>query len=163
MVKIGLLSDTHGYLAPQVLEHFSDVDEIWHAGDLGNKNLCDELEKIKPFKAVYGNIDGQELRIRYPEYLFFKIENVSVLMTHIGGYPPKYNSYSKPLIKQLKPNVFISGHSHILKIMPENENQLLHINPGAAGKQGWQKVNTLVKFDIDNDRLKNLSVIEFQR
>ena len=163
MVKIGLLSDTHSFLAPQVFEHFKDVDEIWHAGDIGNIEVADALEKFKPLRAVFGNIDGSELRVRYPEHLFFDIEKVSVFITHIGGYPPKYNSISKPFITKYKPHVFISGHSHILKIMPDPTFNLLHINPGAAGKQGWQKINTLVKFTVDNDRLKDLSIIEFKK
>jgi putative phosphoesterase len=163
MVKIGLLSDTHSFLAPQVFEHFKDVDEIWHAGDIGNIEVADALEKFKPLRAVFGNIDGSELRIRYPEHLFFTIENVSVFITHIGGYPPKYNTISKPFITKHKPNIFISGHSHILKIMPDPTFNLLHINPGAAGKQGWQKINTLVKFTVENDRLKDLSIIEFKK
>ena len=163
MVKIGLLSDTHSYLAPQVFEHFKDVDEIWHAGDIGNTEVADALEKFKPLRAVYGNIDGHELRVRYPEHLFFIIENVPVFITHIGGYPPKYNAISKPLILQHKPHLFICGHSHILKIMPDANLNLLHINPGAAGKHGWQKVNTLVKFTIDNDQIKDLSIVEFKK
>lgn len=160
MVKIGLLSDTHGYLPPSLFEHFAKVDEVWHAGDIGTVQLAEELEKFKPLRAIVGNIDGHELRIRYPETLFFTMENVPVLMTHIGGYPPRYNNESKPLIEKHKPHLFICGHSHILKVMPDAKYNLLHINPGACGKQGWQKVNTLVRFDIDYDRLINLEIIE---
>jgi hypothetical protein len=163
MVKIGLLSDTHGYLPPQVFEHFSKVDEIWHAGDIGTIDVADTLEKFKPCRIITGNIDGHELRIRYPEVLHFNIENVPVLMTHIGGYPPRYNQDSKSLILQYKPHLFICGHSHILKVMPDAQNNLLHINPGACGKQGWHKISTLVRFDVDNDRLKNLEVIELEK
>jgi uncharacterized protein len=160
MTNIGLLSDTHGYLPPQVYEHFKDVDEIWHAGDIGTVEVADKLELFKPLRAVWGNIDGHELRIRYPEYLHFKIEEVPVLMMHIGGYPPKYNPASKQLIQQTRPHVFICGHSHILKVMPDTAHNLLHINPGACGKHGWQKVNTLVRFCIEGDRVTNFEVIE---
>lgn len=160
MISIGLLSDTHSYLPNSVFTHFKHVDEIWHAGDIGNLEVADALENFKPLRAIHGNIDGNDLRIRYPEHLFFKIEETTFLMTHIGGYPPKYNSESLPLIQQYKPNIFISGHSHILKVIPDPTLNLLHINPGACGKHGWHKVSTLIRFDIDYDRLKNLEVIE---
>ncbi|MBK8146196.1 MAG: metallophosphoesterase family protein [Bacteroidetes bacterium] len=163
MTKIGLLSDTHSYLPPQVREHFAEVDEIWHAGDIGSIEVADTLEKWKPTRFITGNIDGHELRARYPDFLFFQIENVPVLMTHIGGYPPSYNKESKPLIEKYRPHLFISGHSHILKVVPDNHYNLLHINPGACGKQGWHKVSTLVRFDVDNDRLKNLEIIELKK
>ena len=163
MVKIGLISDTHSTLHPSVFKHFEHVDEIWHAGDIGNIEVADELEAFKPFRAVYGNIDGQELRARYPLYLNFKIENVPVLITHIGGYPPKYNADSKPLIQKYKPHLFICGHSHILKVIPDANLNLLHINPGACGKQGWHKINTLIRFEINKDRLQNLEVIEIPK
>lgn len=160
MTRIGLLSDTHGYLPPSVFDHFKEVDEIWHAGDIGTLAVADELEGFKPLRAVWGNIDGQELRIRYPEHLLFTIEQVPILMMHIGGYPPKYNSVSKALIQQSHPHVFICGHSHILKVMPDSAMNLLHINPGACGKQGWHKVSTLIRLNIDNDRVSGLEVIE---
>jgi putative phosphoesterase len=160
MVKIGLLSDTHGYLPEQVFEHFAHIDEIWHAGDIGTLEVADALEKFKPLRAVYGNIDGAELRGRYPEHLHFRIEQVPIYMTHIGGYPPKYNAISKPEIVKSKPHLFIAGHSHILKVIPDNALNLLHINPGACGKHGWHKISTLVRFDIDHDRIRNLEVIE---
>lgn len=163
MVKIGLISDTHGTLHPSVNKHFEHVDEIWHAGDIGTIEVADQLEAMKPFRAVYGNIDGQELRVRYPLYLSFQIENVPILMTHIGGYPPKYNVESKTLIHQHKPHLFVCGHSHILKVMPDPELNLLHINPGACGKQGWHKINTLIRFEIHHDRLQNLEVIEIPK
>jgi uncharacterized protein len=160
MVKIGLLSDTHGYLPESVYQHFANVSEIWHAGDIGTLAVADELEKFKPLRAIVGNIDGANLKVRYPENLFFTIEQVPVFMTHIGGYPPKYNAHTLPFIKEHKPHLFISGHSHILKVMPDVAMNLLHINPGACGKQGWHKVSTLIRFDIDHDRIKNLEVIE---
>lgn len=160
MTKIGLLSDTHGFLPDAVWTHFAEVDEIWHAGDIGTLEVAERLEAFKPLRAVWGNIDGQDLRIRYPEHSFFTVENVPVLMTHIGGYPPKYNAVSKPLLLSQKPHLFICGHSHILKVMPDPALNLLHINPGACGKQGWHKASTLLRFDIDNDRVRNLEVIE---
>ncbi len=160
MIKVGLLSDTHNYLHPNIFEHFKHVDKIWHAGDIGNIELSDELQEFKPFRAVYGNIDGTEIRKHHPEYQCFTIENLKVLMIHIGGYPGRYNDRAKELIKMHKPNLFISGHSHILKIMPDAKNNLLHINPGACGKYGWHKVKTIVRFDVDNHRVDNLEVIE---
>jgi len=159
-MKIGLMSDTHGYLHPKVFHHFEKVDQIWHAGDIGSIALADELEAFKPLRAVYGNVDGQELRARYPEHNLFKCEGMKVWMTHIGGYPPKYTPAIKPYIVQKRPQLFISGHSHILKIMPDPALQLLHMNPGACGKQGWHKVKTLVRFDVENGGIKNVEVIE---
>lgn len=159
-MKIGLMSDTHGYLHPQVFTYFGQVDQIWHAGDIGNAALADELEAFKPLKAVYGNIDGQDIRIRYPEHNLFICEGVKVWMTHIGGYPPRYTPALKPHIQKKRPHLFITGHSHILKVVPDPALQLLHINPGACGKQGWHKVKTLVRFDCLNGEIKNLEVIE---
>lgn len=160
MTRIGLLSDTHGYLPEAVFTHFAQVDEIWHAGDIGTVEVADQLEAFKPLRAVWGNIDGQDVRLRYPEHAFFTIEEVPVFMTHIGGYPPKYNSVSRPLIQSKRPHLFICGHSHMLKVIPDPTFNLLHINPGACGKQGWHKVSTLIRFDIDHNRARNLEVIE---
>jgi putative phosphoesterase len=160
MTRIGLLSDTHGFIPESVFTHFADVDEIWHAGDIGDVSTSNRLETFKPFRAVYGNIDGHELRARYPEHLSFTLEGVPVLMTHIGGYPPRYNKTIIPHLNQLKPHLFICGHSHILKVMPDATRQLLHINPGACGKQGWHKISTLVRFDLADGRVHNLEVIE---
>ncbi|GEP93769.1 metallophosphoesterase family protein [Chitinophaga cymbidii] len=159
-MKIGLMSDTHGYLHPQVFRYFEHVDEIWHAGDIGSVALADELEAFKRLRAVYGNIDGQDIRIRYPEHNLFICEGVKVWMTHIGGYPPKYTPVLKPHIREKRPKLFISGHSHILKIVPDPALQLLHINPGACGKQGWHKVKTLVRFELTNGEIKGMEVIE---
>lgn len=159
-MKIGLMSDTHGYLHPQVFRYFEQVDEIWHAGDIGSVALADELEAFKRLRAVYGNIDGQDIRIRYPEHNLFICEGVKVWMTHIGGYPPKYTPALKPHIREKRPKLFISGHSHILKIAPDPALQLLHINPGACGKQGWHKVKTLVRFELTNGEIKGMEVIE---
>ncbi len=160
MVRIGLLSDTHGHLPDAVFEHFKQVDEIWHAGDIGHLEVVEKLQSFKPFRAVYGNIDGQDIRAQFPENLVFQVEEVPVFMTHIGGYPPKYNANSKPLILKHRPHLFISGHSHILKVMPDPALNLIHINPGACGLQGWHQVKTLVRFEIDGNRLNHLEVIE---
>lgn len=163
MKRIGIISDTHGFLDEAVFHHFSDCDEIWHAGDFGNDALAEQLRQFKPLRGVYGNIDGQDIRSLYPELLIWNCEEIKVMMLHIGGYPPKYNNHSKPLIISEKPQLFISGHSHILKIMFDDTLQCLHINPGAAGKQGWHKVRTLVKLTIDGKDMKNCQVIELGR
>ncbi|GAA0542372.1 hypothetical protein LX66_2613 [Chitinophaga japonensis] len=163
MKKIGLMSDTHSYLHPQVFKYFEQVDEIWHAGDIGNVTLADELEAFRPFRAVYGNIDGADIRIRYPEQLFFEAEGVPVCMIHIGGYPGKYAPGVKELLLQKAPKLFICGHSHILKVMPDPKLQLLHINPGACGQQGWHKVKTLVRFELRAGNIQNLEVIELKK
>lgn len=161
MHRIGLLSDTHGYLNPKIFHYLENCDELWHAGDIGNLATADTLESFKPFRAVYGNIDGGELRVRYPEDLFFTCEGIHIYMTHIGGYPPKYNKRTKSIIQSKKPDLFISGHSHILKIMRDpNVPDLLHINPGAAGKQGFHKTATVVRFTIDGKKISDLQVIE---
>ena len=160
-MKIGLLSDTHSYLDENIFEYFKNVDEIWHAGDIGNIELADQLETFKPFRAVYGNIDGGQLRTRYPEDQIFTIEGVSVWMTHIGGYPPKYSSRIKNRISQMNPKLFVCGHSHILKIMPDPKRPgSLCINPGAAGKQGFHVEKTVVRFDLKSGGFENLEVIK---
>ena len=160
MTRIGLISDTHGFLDEQVLTHFADCDEIWHAGDFGTMDVSSKLGSAKPLRGVYGNIDDHDLRSIYPENLFFKCENVAVLITHIGGYPPKYNSRVKPLIRENRPQLFISGHSHILKVMYDEQVNCLHINPGAAGNQGWHKVRTIITLVIDGSNMKDCKVIE---
>ncbi len=161
MVRIGLLSDTHGYLNPKIFKYFSECDELWHAGDIGDVKTADQLEEFKPLRAVYGNIDGGALRVRYPEDLFFESEGLKVYMTHIGGYPPKYNARTRKIIQSRKPDLFIDGHSHILKIMrDENIPNLLHINPGAAGRQGFHKVSTIVRFSVHAAKISDLQVIE---
>ncbi|WP_028298504.1 metallophosphoesterase family protein [Olivibacter sitiensis] len=160
MTKIGLISDTHGYLAPAVFKHFAACDEIWHAGDFGTLVLAEELAAFKPLKGVYGNIDGQDIRKMYPEDLRFQCEQVDVWMTHIGGYPGKYNMRIRQQIQLNPPKLFICGHSHILKVMYDKKLHCLHLNPGAAGLQGWHKVKTLMRFDIDGAEIKNLEVIE---
>ena len=160
-MKIGLLSDTHSFLHPRVKVLFEACDEIWHAGDFGSVAVADEIEAWgKPLRGVYGNIDGAELRLRFPENLWFECAGLSVFMTHIGGYPNKYAPRIKPLLQNNPPNMFISGHSHILKVMPDPSLGLLHINPGACGIEGWHKVKTLIRFEIINARPTNLEVIE---
>ena len=163
MKRIGLLSDTHSYIDDKILDFFKECDEIWHAGDIGKMEIADKLSRNKPFKAVYGNIDGQDIRITYPKIQLFDCEGVKVLMTHIGGYPGKYYREIRDMIKKLKPGLFISGHSHILKVIFDKENNLLHINPGAAGKSGFHKVITAVRFIIDGDEIKDMEIYEKSR
>lgn len=162
MVKIGLLSDTHSYLEDSVFKHFENCDEIWHAGDFGNIELADKLAAFKPLKGVYGNIDGKDIRQVYPENLRFNCENVDVWMTHIGGYPGKYSPLVRSEIYTKPPMLFICGHSHILKIIFDKQINCLHINPGAAGKQGWQKVSTLIRFCISDKKIHTLELIELK-
>ena len=160
MKRIGLISDTHSFLDKRVFEYFKDCDEIWHAGDIGSIELADQLEEFKPLKAVYGNIDNHKLRARYPENLRFECEGVDVLITHIGGYPTRYNKRTRPMIAENPPKLFITGHSHILKVMPDKRYDLLHINPGAAGNHGFHKVKTIVRFTCEEGIIKDLEVIE---
>lgn len=159
-MKIGLLSDTHNYLDDIIFKHFEQCDEIWHAGDFGDFRIIEQLSAFKPFKGVYGNIDGRDIRIACPEHLRFRCEQVDVWMTHIGGYPGRYAAQVKPEILLNPPKLFISGHSHILKVQFDPKLGLLHLNPGAAGKQGWHKVRTLIRFEINSDKIENLEVIE---
>jgi putative phosphoesterase len=161
MTKIGLISDTHHFLDEAVFKHFADCHEIWHAGDFGTAAIADALKTLhKPLRGVYGNIDGYDIRSEFPEELIFTCENVKVFMKHIGGYPNRYAPGVKNTIIKEKPQIFISGHSHILKVMYDPNLQCLHMNPGAAGKQGWHKVRTLIRFVIDGSDIKNCEVIE---
>lgn len=160
MTRIGLISDTHGFLDDAVFKHFENCDEVWHAGDFGNLALADQLVSFKPFKGVYGNIDGNDIRTVYPEQLVFMSEGVKVMIRHIGGSPPKYNPETRKELQIHQPQLFISGHSHILKVMYDEKIQCLHINPGAAGKHGWHKVRTIIRFVIDGKEMKNCEVIE---
>ncbi|MFN4976014.1 MAG: metallophosphoesterase family protein [Bacteroidota bacterium] len=160
MTRIGLLSDTHGFLDEAVLRHFASVDQIWHAGDVGTPEILDRLAAIKPIRGVYGNIDGPTVRARFPEANCFYCEEVKVSMLHIAGYPSRYNANAKSLIRREKPQLFIAGHSHILKIMYDRELEHLHINPGAAGQQGWHQEKTLVRFTIDGKDIRDCEVIE---
>jgi putative phosphoesterase len=157
--KIGLLSDTHSFLDEAVFKHFDDCDEIWHAGDFG-AGVADKLAAFKPLKGVFGNIDDKEIRSEFPEHLRFNCEEVDVWMTHIGGYPGKYTPQVKPEIYTKPPKLFITGHSHILKVIFDPKIQCLHINPGAAGRSGWHKVRTLIRFCISDEKILNLEVIE---
>jgi uncharacterized protein len=163
MLQIGILSDTHGFIHPRVLEFFSGVDEIWHAGDIGDKALIRQLAEFKPVRAVYGNIDGQDVRIEFPEVQVFQVEQIKVLITHIGGYPGRYDHNTRLLIEQEKPKLFISGHSHILKVMYDKKHDLLHINPGAAGKYGIHKSITAIRLIIDGNNMRDLEVLDIPR
>ena len=160
MTRIGIISDTHSFLDEQVFTHFKNCDEIWHAGDFGNASVAAALAAAKPLKAVYGNIDGADIRGTYPEQLVFMCEEVKVMIRHIGGYPPRYNPATKAELKIHQPKLFITGHSHILKIMYDEAIGCLHINPGAAGKQGWHKMRTLIRLVIDGANMKDCEVIE---
>lgn len=160
MQRIALLSDTHNYLDPKIFKYFDPCDQIWHAGDIGTVAIAGELAKIKPLVAVYGNIDGTDVRSEYPLNQRFMCEGVDVFMTHIGGYPGRYSLEALNEIKRKAPKLFICGHSHILKVMFDQTFKLLHINPGAAGVHGFHKVKTMVRFTIDADKIKDLEVIE---
>ncbi len=163
MTRIGLLSDTHGYLHPRVFDFFKACDEIWHAGDIGPIEVADRLAAFKPFRAVYGNIDDHQVRTAYPEHLHFYCENLKVYLTHIGGYPGRYNRQLAATIQREKPGLFICGHSHILKVMHDPKHDLLHINPGAAGKHGLHLKITLLRFVIDGTNIKDLEINEIER
>lgn len=160
MKRIGLLSDTHGYWDERYAKYFAECDEIWHAGDIGSPELAMRLNEIRPLKAVYGNIEGGELRRTYTETLRWQCEDANIMMTHIGGYPGKYDPRIRKQLLASPPDLFISGHSHILKVQYDPTLSCLHINPGAAGLQGWQTVRTIVRFTIDGKQFKNLEVIE---
>ena len=163
-MKIGLISDTHGWLDGKVLGHFSDCDEIWHGGDIGSMDLVRTLEAFKPLRAVYGNIDDQIMQVRFPEDLFFECEGFSVWMTHIGGAPPRYNPRVKKMLKTRSPDIFICGHSHILRVAKDPAlNGMLYINPGAAGNQGFHHMRTIIRMEIAARELKNMEVVELGR
>lgn len=161
--RIGLLSDTHNYLDDAVFTHFNNCDEIWHAGDFGTVEIADKLKAFKPLRGVYGNIDGYDIRSVYPEQNRFTCEEINVLMIHIGGYPGRYSPLAKAALQEAPAQLFISGHSHILKIQYDPKFECLHINPGAAGRQGWHKVSTLVRFTIDGKDIRDAEVIELTR
>jgi len=163
MIRIGLLSDSHGYLDNDLLSALSEVDEIWHAGDIGNPSISDNFSSLKKYRAVYGNIDGHELRLMHPKDLRFELEGIKVFMTHIGGYPGRYNQRIREILVQEKPDLYICGHSHILKVMPDKNLGLLHINPGACGHHGFHIMRTLVRFTIDDGKIKDLEVVELGR
>ncbi len=160
MPKIGLISDTHSFYDPSIKKYFAEVDEIWHAGDIGQLSVCEALEKIAPLRAVYGNIDDHQCRMVYPKDQIFEIEQVKVWMTHIGGYPPRYTKKISEQLNTIQPQIFICGHSHILKAIQDPKRKILHLNPGAAGHHGFHKMRTLMRFEISEGRPKNLEVIE---
>jgi putative phosphoesterase len=162
MIKIGLLSDTHAYWDEKFAHYFSECDEIWHAGDIGSEDILNRLEAIKPVRAVYGNIDGYPIRSMCPERLRFEIEGVSVLLTHIGGYPGKYEPVIRREIYDNPPKLFVCGHSHILRVQYDKNLQMLCVNPGAAGKYGFHTERTIMRFAIDGENIKDMEVIEIQ-
>lgn len=163
MKRIGVLSDTHGVIIPQVYSFFKDVDEMWHAGDIGNITTAEQLEAFKPLRAVYGNIDDHIVRLQYPEDLFFRVEDVNVYMTHIGGYPGHYMPEVRILLQDKKPDLYICGHSHILKVIYDQQLRLLHVNPGAAGTSGFHKRITMVRFTIDGKNIKDMEIFDKER
>nr|WP_321243601.1 metallophosphoesterase family protein [uncultured Psychroserpens sp.] len=163
MTKILLLSDTHSYIDDDILKYVKQADEVWHAGDIGNLEVTDKIKALKPLRGVYGNIDDAKARLEFPENNRFICEGVDVWITHIGGYPPKYNMRTRDLIKQNPPKIFICGHSHILKVMPDKRYNLIHMNPGAVGKHGFHNVRTMLRFTIDGTKIENLEVIEFPK
>ena len=163
MKKILLLSDTHSYIDDAILKYVNMADEVWHAGDIGDLIVTDKIKTLKPLKAVYGNIDDAKARAEFPLHNRFMCEGVDVWITHIGGYPPKYNAKVKETLLTNPPNLFITGHSHILKVMPDKKLNLLHMNPGAAGKHGFHKLRTMLRFKIDDKQIKDLEVIEFEK
>jgi len=162
-MRIGILSDTHGFLHERVIAFFAEVDEIWHAGDMGDAGVGEKLALLKPLRAVYGNIDGQEVRIRYPKVQLFMAEKVKVLMTHIGGYPGRYEKEGRNLIEKERPKLYISGHSHILKVIYDKKYDLLHINPGAAGNSGLHKSVTAICLTIQADQMRDLEILDIPR
>ncbi len=163
MTRILLISDTHGYIGEDILKYVVQADEVWHAGDIGSLDVTDQIAALKPVRAVYGNIDNARIRGEFPLHNRFKCENVDVWITHIGGYPGRYNPAIRSEIAKNPPDLFISGHSHILKVLPDKKNDLLHMNPGAIGKQGLHRVRTMLRFEIEGKSIQNLEVIEYQR
>ena len=158
--KIGLISDTHGHWDDKFYKYFQYCDEIWHAGDIGQINITDKLNKIAPLKGVYGNIDNNTIRQEFSKELLIKHGNLNIYMTHIGGAPLKYNKYCKEIFKKYSPQVFICGHSHICKIVYDKNFKLLYINPGASGKIGFHRVRTIIRFELHHDSIKNVEVVE---
>jgi len=163
MKRILLLSDTHSYIDTNVIKYINQADEVWHAGDIGDLKVTDTIKALKTLRAVYGNIDNDKARIEFKEHNRFMCEDVDVWITHIGGYPNKYSVNIRESIKQNPPDLFISGHSHILKVMPDKKLNLLHMNPGAIGIHGFHNVRTMLRFEIDGKKIQNLEVIEFKR
>jgi hypothetical protein len=163
-MKIGLISDTHAFLDDKIFKHFEKVDEIWHAGDIGSLQVADQLAGFKPLRAVYGNIDDHEIRSRFPEHMKMEIEGLKVWMTHIGGKPPRYSPGIKNELRIYRPDIFICGHSHIAKVSRDHAmNDLLYINPGAAGRQGFHQWKTIIRMEIAGRKVENLQLIELGR
>ena len=160
MKRIGLISDTHGWLDDNVFRHLESCDEVWHAGDFGTLEVSERLSAFRPLRGVYGNIDGQDIRSLHPDVLGWTCEDLPVLMIHIGGYPGRYSAKAMAELDLRNPRLFISGHSHILKVMNDPKRACLHMNPGAAGRQGWQKVRTLLRFIVDGASIRDLVVVE---
>ncbi|WP_422348739.1 metallophosphoesterase family protein [Flagellimonas sp.] len=160
MTKILLLSDTHGHMDDTILKYVAQADEVWHAGDIGSLSVTDSIQKLKPLRAVHGNIDNHVIQKEFPEHQRFLCEEVDVWITHIGGYPNRYDRRIKDKIKKRPPQLFISGHSHILKVMHDKKLNLLHMNPGACGKYGFHQIRTLLRFVIDGDKISDLEVVE---
>jgi len=163
MKKICIISDSHSYIDEKIIDYIKNFDEVWHAGDIGSLEVC---EKIKPhtlLRAVYGNIDDYKIRIEYPEFDFFQCEDLKILLTHIGGYPRNYTKKGLELIIKYKPDIFICGHSHILKVLKDEKFNLIHINPGAIGKNGFHQVRTMITLEIQSKKISNMNVIEFKR
>lgn len=163
MTKILLLSDTHSFIGDDILKYVKQADEVWHAGDIGDLNVTDAIKKLKPLRAVYGNIDNAEARLEFPEHLKFRCEGVKVWITHIGGYPGRYAPAVRNQIRIHTPDLFICGHSHILKVINDKKLKLLHMNPGSAGTHGFHKVRTMLRFEVTGEKIQNLEVIEFKR
>ena len=163
MTKILLLSDTHGYIDDQILKYVKQADEVWHAGDIGDLIVTDTIAKFKPLRAVFGNIDNDQARLQFPLDNKFRVEKSKVWLTHIGGYPKRYDSRIKKELKTDSPHIFISGHSHILKIIYDKDLNLLHLNPGAAGKSGFHNVRTMLRFSINGTRIENMEIIELEK
>ena len=163
MKKILLISDTHGYIDDRIIQYAKQSDETWHAGDIGELKVTDELKKVTTLRAVHGNIDNNKIRAEYPENLRFQIEEMKIWITHIGGYPNKYNQRIRQEINNNPPDIFICGHSHILKVINDKKLDVLHINPGAIGKYGFHHVRTMIRFEIMKSKIQNLEVIEFKR
>ena len=157
------MSDTHSYLDDTILKHVKQADEVWHAGDIGDLKVTDSIKSLKPLRAVYGNIDDEKARLEFPLDNRFVCEGVDVWITHIGGYPNRFNVRIRESIKENPPQLFISGHSHILKVMPDKKLNLLHMNPGAIGKHGFHKARTMLRFTLDNGKIENLEVIEYKK
>lgn len=159
-MKIGLISDTHGYIDDSIVHHLKDCDEIWHAGDIGSLVVMDRLAECIKVRAVYGNVDDLELRQKYPEELIFSVAGIKVYIIHIGGYPPNYTPKIRQRLNEVKPGLFICGHSHIVRIMQDPQRELLHINPGAAGRQGFHRKRSIVRFTISAGKIEDLQLIE---